>query len=107
MISNNNNKMAMFLPNVTNDYRLIEPCEIWDIETEPDSTYRDYNNRSLSEPIYLQLKWSGSQVISPMPSGSENGKLKVERFRNESGAFRREEGRWKIALIHSTPERQK
>lgn len=99
--------------NVTSDYRLIEHGEIWDIETELDSIYRKKTNRSITRTDVFTIKTvrvSGdiAYAVWHLYSGfSENGKLTGERFWYESGAFRREEGRWKIALIHSSPERRK
>lgn len=99
--------------NVTGDYRLIEHGEIWNIETELDSIYRKNSKQSIIRTDVFTVKTvrvSGDIAYAVWHLHSEfreNGKLTGERFWNESGAFRREEGRWKIALIHSSPERRK
>lgn len=93
--------------NVTNDYRLIERGQIWDIETELDSIYRN-RNRSINRSDFFSIKSvkvSGNLAYAIWHLRSEfreNGKIVRERIWNESGVFRKEDGYWKIALIHSS-----
>ena len=98
--------------NVTSDYRLIERGQIWDIQTELDSIYRN-GNRSIIRSDFFSIKTvklSGDMAYAIWNLRSEfreNGKLVRERVWNESGVFRRLNGYWKIALIHSSLEPKK
>jgi hypothetical protein len=95
------------LNNVTNDYLLIEHGQIWDIKGELDSIYRKYANDKSTRTDFFSIKKvtiSGDMAYGVWYLRSEfkeNGKT-TERAWNESGVFRKELGRWKIALIHST-----
>ena len=99
------------LGNLTSDYRLIEHGEIWNTETELDSIYRKDLERVFTRTDFFTfktIKVSGDMAYAIWHLKSEireNGTLKVKVW-NESGVFRKEGGRWKIALIHSSPERQ-
>lgn len=103
--------ISAHLRNLTNEYRLIEHGEIWDIETELDSIYRSNNNASINRSDFFNIKTikvSGDMAYAIWHLRSEfreNGKLVKERRWNESGVFRKEKGHWKIALIHSSLER--
>lgn len=100
------------LNNVTSDYVLIEKGEIWDIQTELDSIYKSDPKIELIRTDFFTIKTvkiSGDMAYAIWHLRSEfkqNGTV-TERTWNESGVFRKEKGRWKIALIHSSRERQK
>ena len=95
------------LNNVTSDYLLIEHGQIWDIKGELDSIYRKYANDKSIRTDFFSIKKvtiSGDMAYGVWYLRSEfkeNGKI-TELAWNESGVFRKEQGRWKIALIHST-----
>jgi len=100
------------LNNLTTDYLLIEHGEVWNIETELDSIYRKNANKTFKRTDFFTFKTvkiSGDMAYAVWHLRSEfrEGDNVRVRVWNESGAFRKEQGRWKIALIHSTPERQK
>lgn len=101
------------LRNVTSDYYLIEAGEIWNLEMELDSIYRIKNDRSIIRTDFfttIAVKISGEMAYAIWHLRSEfkkDGKLVKERAWNESGVFRKEDGRWKIALVHSTPDKKK
>ena len=101
------------LRNVTSDYHLIEKGEIWDIQTELDSIYRLNSNRSIVRSDFFTIKTvkiKGDMAYAFWHLRSEfreNGKLFREVAWIESGVFRKEQERWKIALIHSSYERRK
>lgn len=95
----------------TDDYLLIENGEIWNIGKEAEwykknaiknaniiFDRKDYFNFKL-------LKISGNTAYTVFELISEitkNGSLTTKRY-SESVVFRKVQGKWKIALIHSTP----
>ena len=95
------------LNNVTSDYLLIEHGKIWDINGELDSIYRKDANETFTRTDFFSIK--KVTIAGDMAYGvwylrsefKENDKT-TELSWNESGVFRKEQGRWKIALIHST-----
>jgi ketosteroid isomerase-like protein len=107
-----NMDLQAHINNVTNDYLLIEHGDVWDINTELDSIYRKNINKTFKRTDFFDIKLvkiSGDMAYAVWHLRSEyndNGNIR-SRVWNESGAFRKEQGHWKIALIHSTPERQK
>src|SRR5215510_6833685 len=95
--------------NITNDYLLVEKGEVWNIETELDSIYRNNTGASFTrEDLFTirTVKISGDMAYAVWHLVSEfKSKDSVKTVSwNESGVFRKEEGRWKIALIHSSIE---
>jgi len=107
-----NMDMTAHINNVTKDYVLIEHGEVWDINTELDSIYRKNAGKTYKRTDFFTFRTvtiSGDMAYAIWHLRSEyndNGIVRV-RVWNESGVFRKEQGQWKIALIHSTPERQK
>jgi ketosteroid isomerase-like protein len=99
------------LTNLTNDYLLLEHGRIWDAKTEVDSIYRKYADSIFTRTDFFTiktLKISGNMAYGVWHLRSEfrqNGTI-TELTWNESGVFRKEKGGWKIALIHSSRERQ-
>jgi len=99
------------LTNLTDDYLLLEHGEIWNAKTEVDSIYRKYADSLFTRTDFFTIKKvniSGDMAYGVWYLRSEfkqNGRI-TELAWNESGVFRREEGRWKIALIHSSREKQ-
>ena len=99
------------LRNLTHDYYLIEHGEVWDIETELDSIYRKNAGRAFTRADFFTFKTiqaSGDMAYAIWHLKSEfkeNGNVRIKVW-NESGVFRKEQGQWKIALIHSSPAKQ-
>jgi len=93
--------------NCTMDYILIENGEIWDLPRELEyyhsmagtqTTRKDkfeFRNVKVEGDIAYAVYNLQSDII-------EKGILKTYRW-NESVIFRKNNNRWKIALIHSTP----
>ena len=91
----------------TDDYILIEDGEIWDMEKEADN-YKKNVNRILDRKDYfdfhfIRILGNTAYTVYHLKSDiKENGKLTTKQW-NESVIFRKVRGKWKIALIHSTP----
>lgn len=91
----------------TGDYLLIENGEIWNMEMEA-ADYQKKAKRVLSRNDFFDFKYfkimdnTAYAVYGLKSEITENGKL-ITRHWNESTIFRKEDGAWKIALIHSTP----
>ena len=90
----------------TNDYLLIENGEIWNMEKEAE--YYKQNAQRVIEHSdnfdfkYLKISGNTAYAVYNLKSGiTENGKLTQKNW-NESAIFRKIDGKWKIALIHST-----
>lgn len=101
------NDTVAHLKNVTADYVLIEHDQVWDLKMEFDSIYRSpvkktstrtdhFNFRSIK--VYDDFAYAIWLLRSDMVRNGES----FSRNWNESGVLRKEDGRWKIALIHST-----
>lgn len=93
--------------NCTNDYLLIENGEIWDLQKETE-WYRSNSHKVIARTdsftirtvkVFNNLAYAVYHLQSDI---TENNTLKIKVW-NESVVFRKEQGRWKIALIHSTP----
>ena len=95
------------LNNLTNDYLLLEHGQVWNAKTEVDSFYRRYADSVFIRTDFFTIttiKISGDMAYGVWFLRSEfkqNGTVTELRW-NESGVFRRENTRWKIALIHSS-----
>ncbi|HTF31092.1 MAG TPA: DUF3828 domain-containing protein, partial [Flavitalea sp.] len=93
--------------NCTSDYLLIENGEIWNMEIER-ADYRKNAHRKIDRKDYFDFKHvriTGDMAYAVYGLKSviiENGETKNKVW-NESVVFRKEKGKWKIALIHSTP----
>jgi hypothetical protein len=91
----------------TDDYILIEDGEIWNMEKEA-SNYKKNVNRVLDRKDYFDFHFirilgnTAYTVYNLKSDITENGKLTTKQW-NESVIFRKVQGKWKIALIHSTP----
>lgn len=91
----------------TDDYILIEDGEIWNMEKEADN-YKKNVNRVLDRKDYFDFHFirilgnTAYTVYNLRSDITENGKLTTKHW-NESVIFRKAGGKWKIALIHSTP----
>lgn len=90
----------------TDDYLLIENGEIWNMEKEA-AYYKQNAQRVIERSDNFDFKYimiSGNTayaVYNLISDIKENGKLTQKNW-NESAIFRKIDGRWKIALIHST-----
>lgn len=90
----------------TDDYLLIENGEIWTMEKEAEY-YKQNAQRVIERSDYFDFKYikisenTAYAVYNLRSDITENGKLTQKNW-NESAVFRKLDGRWKIALIHST-----
>lgn len=93
--------------NCTANYLLIENGEIWTLEMEADD-YRKKSHRVLTRVDSFDFKSiriygnTAYAVYGLRSDITENGKLTIKHW-IESTIFRKEDGKWKIELIHSTP----
>ncbi|HTE27481.1 DUF3828 domain-containing protein [Flavitalea sp.] len=93
--------------NCTIDYLLVENGEIWNMEMER-AHYSKNNHRKIDRKDYFNFKHvsiTGDLAYAVYGLKSviiEEGQT-TNKVWNESVVFRREQGKWKIALIHSTP----
>lgn len=91
----------------TQDYLLIEDGEIWSMEREAID-YKKNEHRVIERNDYFDFKYLKIEnsiayaVYSLRSDIRETGRLTTRRW-NESTIFRKVDGAWKIALIHSTP----
>jgi hypothetical protein len=104
MVTHDINKHKSFC---TDDYLLIENGEIWNMEREAID-YRKKAHTVIQRFDYFDFKYfkienSTAYAVYGLKSDiTESGKL-TTRYWNESAIFRKVDGSWKIALIHSTP----
>jgi hypothetical protein len=96
--------------NCTKDYYLIEAGEILNMESEAQ-WYRDPSNKAEDRKDHFDFKHiciegNTAYFIYNLKSDiTKQGKLTQKNW-NESAVFRKVNGEWKIALIHSTPVKQ-
>lgn len=91
----------------TVDYVLIEDGEIWTMEKEADhykkSAHRILNRHDQFDIRFVKIHGNSAYTVYSLKSViTEGGKSLTKRW-NESVVFRKVQGNWKIALIHSTP----
>lgn len=94
------------IANCTNDYLLIENGEIWNLQKEIES-YKANANRIIKRTDsfnILSLKIFGNVAydVHHLKSVITENNNSIIKVWNESVVFRKEGGRWKIALIHSS-----
>jgi len=95
------------MANCTEDYLLIENGEIWTMKKEADY-YKKNANRVIERKdhfdfTYIKILGNTAYAVYSLRSAiTENGVLTQKNW-NESVIFRKVNGKWKIALIHSTP----
>ena len=90
----------------TDDYLLIENGEIWNMAKEVEyykqNAQRVIERRDNFDFKYIKISENTAYAVYNLKSDiSENGKLTQKNW-NESVIFRKIDGKWKIALIHST-----
>lgn len=90
----------------TDDYLLIENGEIWNMQKEAEyykqNAQRVIERRDNFDFKYIKISGNTAYAVYNLKSDiTENGKLTQKNW-NESAIFRKVDGRWKIALIHST-----
>lgn len=96
--------------NCTEDYLLIEAGEIWNMEREAQ-WYGDPSSKVESRKDHFEFKHiriDGDVAYAVYTLRSEiikEGKLTQKNWA-ESAVFRKVNGEWKIALVHSTPIKQ-
>ena len=104
MVTHDINKHKSFC---TEDYLLIENGEIWNMEREAID-YKKKAQRIVLRNDYFDFKYvkvennTAYAVYGLRSEITESGKLTTRHW-NESTIFRKVDGSWKIALIHSTP----
>ena len=91
----------------TDDYLLIENGEIWNMEKEADWYKNDANKVSDRKDYFdfklIRILGNTAYTVYDLKSDiTKNGALTTKRW-SESAVFRKVNGQWKIALIHSTP----
>ena len=91
----------------TDDYLLIEDGEMWTMEKEAEhyrkSAHRILIRKDQFDIRFVKIQGNSAYTVYTLKSDiTEGGKLITKRW-NESVLFRKVQGRWKIALIHSTP----
>jgi hypothetical protein len=90
-----------------NDYLLIEAGEIWNMEKEaqwyndPSSKVSDRKDRF--EFKYIRIDKNMAYAVYNLKSDILKEGKAIQKNWNESAIFRKVNGEWKIALIHSTP----
>jgi hypothetical protein len=105
-----NMDLKSHLKNCTADYLLIEAGDIWNMEKE-SKWYTDTANKVDDRKDYFDFKYiriDGNVAYAVYNLKSDivkEGKLTQKNW-NESTVFRKVNGEWKIALIHSTPIKQ-
>lgn len=95
------------IENCTNDYLLIEHGEIWNMEKEAEWYKKDaskvYDRKDYFDVKLMSVSGNTAYAVYCLRSDiTENGVLNT-KYWNESAVFRKLNGQWKIALIHSTP----
>lgn len=92
--------------NCTSDYLLIENGEVWDLARE-SRYFRENKHRKISRKNTFNFKkvyTTGGYAYAVYELQSdifENGKM-TRYLWTESAVFKKANGKWKIALIHST-----
>lgn len=91
----------------TDDYILIEDGEIWNMEKEAEH-YRKSANRILERKdyfdfIFVRILGNTAYAVYNLKSDITEAGKSITRRWTESVIFRKTQGKWKIALIHSTP----
>jgi ketosteroid isomerase-like protein len=95
------------ISNCTEDYLLIEGGDIWNMEKE-SKWYKDDANKVTDRKDnfdfkYIRIDGNVAYAVYNLKSDiSKEGKITQKNW-NESTVFRKVNGEWKIALIHSTP----
>ena len=98
------------ISNCTEDYLLIEDGDIWNIEKE-SKWYKDDANKVTDRKDnfdfkHIRIDGNFAYAVYNLRSDiTKEGKLTQKNW-NESTIFRKVNGEWKIALIHSTPIKQ-
>lgn len=96
--------------NCTADYILIEAGDIWNMEKE-SKWYKDDANKVTERKDcfdikYVRIDGNVAYAVYNLKSDiTQQGKLIQDNW-NESTIFRKVNGEWKIALIHSTPVKE-
>lgn len=95
------------ISNCTGDYLLIEDGDIWNMEKE-SKWYKDDANKVTDRKDnfdfkHIRIDGNVAYAVYNLKSDiTKEGKLTQKNW-NESTIFRKVNGEWKIALIHSTP----
>jgi ketosteroid isomerase-like protein len=98
------------MSNCTEDYLLIEDGEILNMDGE-SKWYKDVTNKATDRKDkfdfkYIRIDGNTAYAVYNLRSDiTKEGKL-IQKNWNESVVFRKVNGEWKIALIHSTPVKQ-
>ena len=97
--------------NCTEDYLLIENGEIWDMAREAADYKMNAHRKFIRNDFFTMRSMKIYKDIAYTVYGLrseiiENNMTRVKTW-NESAVFRKVNGQWKIALIHSTPVEMK
>ena len=98
------------MSNCTEDYLLIEDGEIWNMEQE-SKWYKDEGNKVTDRKDnfdfkHIRIDGNVAYVVYNLRSDIIKEGNPIQKNWNESTIFRKVNGEWKIALIHSTPIKQ-
>ena len=105
-----NMDLKSHMNNCTDDYLLIEAGDIWNMEKESE-WYKNAANKVTERKDHFDFKYiridgNVAYAVYNLKSDiAKEGKLTQKNW-NESTVFRKVNGEWKIALIHSTPVKQ-
>jgi ketosteroid isomerase-like protein len=101
-----NMDLKKHISNCTEDYLLLEAGDTWNMEQE-SKWYRDDVNKVTDRKDsfdfkHIRIDGNFAYAVYTLRSDiTKEGKLTQKNW-NESTIFRRVNGEWKIALIHST-----
>ncbi len=95
------------LNNITKDYLLIENGEVWDAAKETE-WYQSNAHKIISRQDYFNIRTvkifnNVAYAVYELKSVIKENNISKTKVWNESVIFRKHGGKWKIALIHSTP----
>ena len=98
------------MSNCTEDYLLIEDGDIWDMKEE-SKWYKNEGNKVTDRKDnfdfkYIRIDGNVAYAVYNLRSDIIKEGRPIQKNWNESTIFRKVNGEWKIALIHSTPIKQ-
>ena len=99
------------LAHCTSDYILIEDGEIWNLQKEiqyfKSNAHRVITRKDFFTIHQVRVTGNAAYMVYQLKSDiTENNKVST-KYWSESAVFRKLQGKWKIALIHSTTVEKK
>lgn len=88
------------------DYLLVEDGEIWDYERDVAQLAtrpKDYKRKDDFDFRFTSVRGDTAYVVYQLTSEIAGGGRVRHRVWLESAVLTRREGRWQVALLHSTP----